>query len=127
MKQLLKKILPTWFKRRWRIMNLRYTIARYRDRQVRHIYGGVSLNIHLADPLAEGWYDRDWPELPEIALLRRHKLKPGARVFDLGAHQGVVALMLAKEVGPKGLVVAVEGYTHNAAICLKNKNLNQAE
>ena len=58
--------------------------------------------------MGAGWYDHDWPELPEIALLKQHGLRPGARVFDIGAHQGVVALMLSKTVGPEGFVLAVE-------------------
>jgi FkbM family methyltransferase len=76
--------------------------------------------------MAEGWYDHDGPELPEIAFLRRHRLKAGARVFDLGAHQCVVALMLADAVGPSGSVIALEAMSHNAAIGKRNKELNGA-
>ncbi|MDQ4146920.1 MAG: FkbM family methyltransferase, partial [Pseudomonadota bacterium] len=104
-----------------------YMVARYKPRQVQHTYGRASLNIYLGDPLGETWYDHNWPEPSEIALLRRHKLKPGARCFDLGAHQCVVALMLAREVGPEGLVVAVEANSHNVAIGFKNRSLNQAD
>ena len=73
-----------------------------------HNYGAGTLKVLLVDPLSEGWYDVDWAELPEIAALRNSLLRPGARVFDLGAHQGVVAMMLAREVGERGLIVAVE-------------------
>jgi FkbM family methyltransferase len=74
--------------------------------------------------MAEGWYDGNWEELPEIAVLRRGRLTTGARVFDLGAHQCVVALMLAKIVGPYGRVVALEANSHNAAIARRNRHLN---
>jgi FkbM family methyltransferase len=100
-------------------------LSRFKKHIVRHDYGGFPLDLLIADPLARGWYDHDWPELPEIALLRQHQLKPGARVFDLGAHQCVVALMLAKDVGPDGLVVAVEANEHNAAVGRKNIELNR--
>jgi FkbM family methyltransferase len=94
---------------------------------VRHNYGGFDLEILLADSLGQGWYDADWGELPEIAILRRHGLGSGSRVFDLGAHQCVVALMLARIVGPDGLVVAIEPEPANVAIAERNKELNGAE
>ena len=47
-------------------------------------------------------------------------------MFDIGAHQGVIALMLAREVGPGGEVVAVEAEPHNARVALANRDLNEA-
>jgi FkbM family methyltransferase len=94
---------------------------------VRHSYGGFPLHISLEDVTAKQWYDMDWGELPEIAMLRRHKLQPGARVIDVGAHQGVVALMLANIVGPTGLIVAVEPDAWNLRVARKNQKLNQAD
>jgi FkbM family methyltransferase len=58
-------------------------------------------------------------------LLKRGQLKPGARVFDLGAHQCVVAMMLAKIVGPDGQVIALEASRHNAEIGERNRSLNR--
>lgn len=126
-KQLSKKILPHRLWVRLRLMRLHRLVEQYQPREVRHTYGGLPLNIYLADPLAQGWYDQDWPELSEIAFLRRHRLQPGARVFDLGAHQCVVALMLADAVGPGGSVIALEANSHNAAVGKRNQELNQAE
>jgi len=77
--------------------------------------------------MAAGWYDRDWPLLPEIEVLRRHRLKAGARVFDLGAHQCVVALILARIVGEDGTVIAVEGESRNARVGGRNCRLNNAD
>ncbi len=91
-----------------------------------HRYGSNQLSVLLADPVAEGWYDHDWPDLPEVVFLRTSRLQRGATVFDLGAHQAVVALMLAVEVGSKGRVVAVEAEPHNVEIAHENVRLNRA-
>jgi FkbM family methyltransferase len=91
---------------------------------VEHDYAGVRLKVRIADPLAQGWYDHPWQPMPEVDLLRSNGLVPGARVFDVGAHQGVVALILAHHVGSDGEVVAVEALPHNARMCEANRDLN---
>jgi len=99
-------------------------IASYEPRVVEHSYDGIPLKVSLQDGLAEGWYDRDWPAQSEIRLLCEHgRLGPGATVFDLGAHQAVIALVLAARV-PGGKVVAVEAEPHNARVASKNVRLN---
>lgn len=104
-----------------------YTLSHYKRRRVRHNYGGYTFEVELIDPMGAGWYDHDWPELNEIALLRQHGLRPGARVFDIGAHQGVVAMMLANIVGPEGFVVAVEANPDNYQAAEQNRQLNGIE
>jgi FkbM family methyltransferase len=99
-------------------------VRRYRRRIVTHRYGRSDLQIVIADPLAAGWYDHDWAEPAEIPLFKRGSLRPGATIFDLGAHQGVVALMLEHAVRPGGEVLAVELNEHNARIALENVRLN---
>jgi FkbM family methyltransferase len=94
---------------------------------VRHLYGQVPLTLWIADPMSEGWYDKDCPELPEIALLEQHGLTSGATVFALGAHQSVVALRLAAAVGPAGKVVAVEANPFNVRIARRNREINGAD
>src|SRR5262249_47043967 len=94
--------------------------------EVNHTYGGFPFRIVISDPLAQGWYDCDWPVQPEIALLSQHRLRPGARVFDLGAHQCVVALMLARTVGLQGSVIALEANSHNARVGQRNRDANEA-
>lgn len=101
-------------------------IRRFPRRIVEHTYGGHRLKVALVDPLSAGWYDCDWPILPDVQHLRRSRLRPGARVFNLGAHHGVVALMLAREVGASGEVIAVEPLAHNAQTAITNRNLNAA-
>jgi FkbM family methyltransferase len=102
------------------------TIHAFRPKVVEHRYGDSDLRVYLADPVAQAWYDRDWSEadMPDIAALRTARLREGALVFDIGAHQGVVALMLAREVGPTGRVIAVEPNHHNYGVAIRNRDLN---
>jgi FkbM family methyltransferase len=127
MKQLLKTLVPKPLWNQLRLARMQYARTHYRRRRVRHNYGGHSLEVELVDPMGAGWYDRDWPELAEIALLKQHGLRPGARVFDIGAHQCVVAMMLAKTVGPEGFVLAVEASSENFAAGEQNRKLNRIE
>jgi FkbM family methyltransferase len=128
LKNLARELLPesVWMRlRRARFRYKQNKSYKSRSRYVEHTYGGFPLKIHLTDSLAEAWYDCDCPELNEIALLKQ-QLRIGAKVFDLGANQGVFALMMAKIVGPRGMVVAVEANWHNAAIARENRDLNNA-
>ena len=123
-RQALLGLLPPSVLGRLRAWRVRQIVSAYTPRIVEHTYGDGALRVHLGDPLGAGWYDHDWAQLPEIPALRGRTLRPGARVFDLGAHQGVVAMMLAREVGSSGYVLAVEPNPHNAAVALKNRELN---
>jgi FkbM family methyltransferase len=126
-KTLARRLLPHSLYRRYRQRKVASLIAAYPAREVSHTYGSHELRIHLADPLAEGWYDHDWEEPTAISFLReRQVLKEGASVFDLGAHQAVIALMLAREVGEQGRVLAIEAEPHNARMALRNRDLNDA-
>lgn len=119
----LASIPPSWAGalRAWHVRRL---IRNYPARVVEHSYGGMPLKVLLADPLSEGWYDHDWADLPEMAALQHGRLRTGARVFDIGAHQGVVAALLARIVGPTGQVVAVEASPHNCRAAAANRGLN---
>jgi FkbM family methyltransferase len=96
----------------------------FRDRTVEHTYGDQVLKVHLTDRIAWKWYDRDMPVLDEIGFLRTKGLRHWNLAFNLGAHQSVIAMMLAHEVGPDGKVVAVEGALHNWTCGSKNLALN---
>ena len=126
LKAIARRVLPSAVVGRLRSWQLARLVRRYRPRTASHTYAGHTLKIQLTDPLAEGWYDHDWPEQPEIRFLKHHRLRSGATAFDLGAHQGIVALVLAREVGPGGWVVAVEANPHNAAACEANARMNDA-
>jgi FkbM family methyltransferase len=123
-RDLILGMLPSSILGRLRARRVRQIVAAYTPRVVEHTYGDGPLRVHLGDPLGQGWYDHDWAQLPEIPALRGGTLRPGARIFDIGAHQGVVAMMLAREVGSSGHVLAVEPNPHNAAVALKNRELN---
>ena len=83
-----RAILPGWIWSRIRVLRNRLAVAWFRERIVEHRYCGFDLRVALTDPLARFWYDRD-SDMREVRLLRRHGLRAGARVFNLGAHQGV--------------------------------------
>lgn len=109
----------------WRVARHR---SRYAPRTHRGKYGRCELVLRFEDALAEGWYSEDIPLLPEIELLLTlGALRPGAMVFDIGAHQGVVALMYADAVGRGGRVVAVEAERHNARLAQVNRDLNRVD
>jgi FkbM family methyltransferase len=105
---ILKTNLPPWAWSALQLAKAKFSEWTFRHRIVRHDYGGHSMLVHLKDPMSQQWYDCDWNRLEEIELLSRFRLKAGAKVFDIGAHQFVVAMMLAAEVGRNGLVVALE-------------------
>jgi FkbM family methyltransferase len=121
-----KRMLPASVYRLCRQRLLARRIGRFERRIVTHTYGATTLTLELADSLAEAWYDHDWAPLPELERLRDHGLVRGARVFDVGAHQGVVALMLADVVGDRGTVIAVEAEPHNTRVAATNRTLNAA-
>lgn len=123
-KSVARSIVPRKIWSGLRTWKLRRSVAAFQPRNVTHDFGGIPLTVHLADPLGLGWYDHDWAVPGEFAILKNGKLRNGARVFDLGAHQGVVALMLAKIVGETGSVLAVEALPHNSAVAEKNRQLN---
>ena len=125
-KNLARAVMPSVACRLYRRRKIAREIEGYRSRQVVHTYCGFQLRLSLEDPLAEGWYDFDWPLLPEIEVLQQHRLTSGVRVFDLGAHQGLVALVLSRIVGEEGSVIAVEAEPHNARVAERNCRLNGA-
>lgn len=125
-KHLLRAVLPAALRRRLQRFNLDRHLRGFNRRTVRHTFAGVPLNVDLADGLAAGWYDHDWPNLPEIEVLTRSRLRPGSLVFDIGAHQGIVGLVLAHHIGSSGRIVLVEPIPHNAEQCRRNIRLNDA-
>lgn len=126
LKSVAREVLPTSIYGPLRARRIYRLITAYEPRTVEHVYAGHRLRIRLEDPLAEGWYDRDWLEPAEIAELRKGRLRRGALVFDVGAHQAIVALILARIVGDGGTVVAVEAEPHNARVAQRNVRENDA-
>ena len=131
LRSMLRPFVPLWawerlrqIKARTRLRRFRSELVRFPARLAHHNYGGIPLAVWITDDVAAEWYEHDWPIANEIAFLRQSRLNAGARVFDLGAHQGVVALQLAQSVGPKGAVLAVEAHPHNAGVAIRNRDEN---
>jgi FkbM family methyltransferase len=99
----------------------RWTFPRH---VVSHRYGPFEFSMNIHDCVAKEWYDKSWELPPEIDFLSRGALAPGALVFDLGAHQCLIAMMLAKIAG-SGRVVAVEANSHNASVAALNIKTNE--
>lgn len=123
-KRLIRGMIPRSWLGRFRAWKTQRKIKTFHPYDVERTYNGRRLKVHIADPAGQDWYDKDWPTQPEISLLAQSRLKPGARVFNIGAHHGVVAMLLAAEVGPTGSVVAVEANSRNAEIVRRHANMN---
>ena len=82
-KRQLLGLLPPSIAGRLRAWRVRRLIRGFPARVVEHSYGGRALKVYLSDPLARGWYDHDWSDLPEIVALRDTRLRPGGLVFDI--------------------------------------------
>ena len=126
LKELVRRTLPAEALSFLRSAKLFYSTQTYNPKLVRHSYAGHAFLVHIKDAYAELVYDHDWPEPKELTLLKRHGLKSGATAFNLGAHQGIVALMLASIVRESGQVIAVEASPYNAKVCELNRVTNNA-
>jgi FkbM family methyltransferase len=123
-KDVIRSVTPNFIWEKLRQQKISRSVNQYQRRVVDRNYCGHQLKVLIADGLGEGWYDKDWAPLEELELLASGKLRLGATVFDLGAHQGVVAMLMAKTVGPTGRVIAVEGMKHNCDVARENMRLN---
>lgn len=122
-----KSVLPSGVANRLRVAAYRWTLRRFRPYQARRSWAGYQFDLWISDPTSESWYGHDVPEVPpEMSFLAEHRLRAGATVFDCGAHQCVIAMVLAKFVGAAGKVVAVEASPHNYETALLNIRLNGA-
>jgi len=124
MRSLAKKMLLPFVQRHIRSWLYSSAHRSFPRRQIQRKHGDFAPLVELVDQKGAQWYDRDRDFEPEIHLLRQHRLVPGARVFDLGAHQGVVAIALAHIVGETGGVVAVEAMPFDAQAAEQNRMLN---
>ena len=116
-----RSLLPGQALHRWQAHRTARSIENYPARRQTHSYHGHEFRVQVADPMGEQWYGHDWPTtvLPEFEALRT-VMRPGDTVFEIGAHEGIIALMLADLVGPTGRVIAVEPNPHNATVMTSN-------
>jgi len=125
-RDLIRNLVPDRIAVRLQVAATEQGIRTFRRRTAHHRFGDQPLKVLIADPVGEEWYDHDWPLPAEVALLADSKLVEGATVIEVGAHQAVVAMMLAGIVGPSGRVVAVEANPHDYAVACENLKLNKA-
>jgi len=122
-----KLVLPPAVANRIRVAGYRWALRRFRPYQVHRSRAGHQFDLWISDPTAKSWYDRDSSEVPlEMTFLAQHRLRPGATVFDCGAFQCLIAMILAKFTGATGKVVAVEASPHNYDAAIRNCRLNDA-
>lgn len=123
-----RKILPARLSHALANLVRSHRRRKFKSRIVEHSYCGHLFKVCIDDAMAEAWYDHDWDDgFEELKELSNRRLTKGCGIFDIGSHQGVVALMMAQIVGQDGQVVAVEGDPWNASRAAKNFDLNSAK
>lgn len=110
-----------------RMVRYRMDLATFPKRVAQHRYGGHRLSMNITDRVAHEWYDKDWELPPEIEFFAHGQIPADGRIFDLGAHQCLIAMLLAREIVPQGAVVAVEANQHNADMARSNVEMNRAD
>lgn len=108
-----------------RLMKYRMDLATFPKKTVQHVYGGHALTMTISDRVAAEWYDKDWAMPPEIEFFSHGQIAKNGRIFDLGAHQCLIAMLLAREIVPEGEVIAIEANQHNAGVARDNIALNR--
>ncbi len=120
-------VLPRAVTNQLRVAAYRWKLRRFQPYQVHRSRAGYEFDLWISDPTAKSWYDRDATEIPpEMSFLADHRLRSGATVFDCGAFQGLIAMILAKFVGATGKIIAVEANPHNYEASIRNCSLNDA-
>lgn len=110
-----------------RAIRRQLSLQTFRQRVVEHPFLDSTLKVVIADPVAQAWYEHKLPTAIQMHFLRDYGLKPGATVFNIGAHQAVIAAMLARIVTPTGKVVALDPDPFNFQVAQRNKTLNHLE
>ena len=82
----------------------------------------------LANPFTKSWWHKETIELNgELSELKRIS-SPNDQVLEIGAHHGMMTLMLSDWVGPEGHVYAIEASADNALVldanCFRNQVSN---
>ncbi|THF52551.1 FkbM family methyltransferase [Allorhizobium terrae] len=124
LKTAIRAILPEQVYDTLRRAKQNFMTRRFSSYVSEHNYGGHRLKVLIADPIGAEWYDHDESAMPEIDELKRFELT-GKTIFDLGAHQCVIAMLLAELTGKTGQVIAVEANAHNHKVSLQNLATNQ--
>jgi len=89
-----------------------------------HSYGLSKYWIFAVDVVAREWYGQDWDLPAEVSRLAELNLLGSKIIFDVGAHQGIIAMLLAELNGEGGEIIAVEAHPFNSFIAKKNVERN---
>lgn len=87
---------------------------------------GDSYTIINADSTTNYWYGKEWNNnnRSEFNILSRQKIKNDSLIFNIGAHQGIVALLLNHKLNKNGKIITVEINQKNIKAIKKNFELN---
>ena len=96
-----RSILPARVRSLPRLLWAKFSYLTFKSHIIRHRYGAYQL-MEVIDAESARWFDRDLDELPDLGFLSQHRLIPGAKVLNIGANQGLLAMLLAKVVEPSG-------------------------
>jgi len=91
--------------------------------ELEHETDGIRCHLELDDTVCRGTYIDDGHEV-ETNFYLQHLIKPGNRLWDIGACHGFVSLRMAQMSGADGRVDAFEPVTLNRARMDKNLKLN---
>ncbi|HEY1171927.1 MAG TPA: FkbM family methyltransferase [Verrucomicrobiae bacterium] len=109
---------------------LRDRVAQRLDRRLaeqgwvlEHESDGLRCHLELDDTVCRGTYIDDGHEV-ETGFYLKHLIRPGNRLWDVGACHGFVSLRMAQLAGAAGRVDAFEPVTANRLRMEKNLRLN---
>jgi FkbM family methyltransferase len=126
LKSIAKAVIPEslWKRARaWKMARIGKEFTPYTTTASFH---GMPIQMEVRDPMSEAWYSKGGGMIDEVTFLAKRKMQPGTTVFDIGAHQGIFAVVMAKIVGEGGKVLAVEANPYHAECATKNATLNNA-
>ena len=76
---------PAWRSRAYFRWSIKRRISSYPNRIARHRYADFELSVSIEDPVAEEWYDHDWPLTPELAGRSRARVWSPVPVSSISA------------------------------------------
>lgn len=121
-KYILKKILP--------VEELIYVSSIFKRRReggyFQSNFLGHELWVYIADKTSTTWYKSEWKSDARLEFeeLKKLEIPQTAQIFDIGAHQGIVSILLKRILAPSGTVVSIEMDKANHEACIKNCRKN---
>jgi FkbM family methyltransferase len=114
-----RRLLVLWRRVRWK---LHWALRPKELFVIRSWWDGMTLAVPKSGSAAAAYY-RTFPS-ETIAQWISEVLRPGMTAVDVGAHVGVYSLLLARLVGPRGVVHAIEPQRECVSVVERNAALN---